>query len=84
MPNWLMANRKRLEQDTEALNHAEEIKGAVFESGQLLAEEDSGIVNRIKTANFYCIILRKYIQTLKEISSRLESSYIEIKDISQN
>lgn len=75
--------QERLEQDTEALNHAEEIKGAVFESGQLLAEEDSGIVNRIKTATSLLYNIEKVYPDIKEISSRLESSYIEIKDISQ-
>mgnify|MGYP007056223017 CR=1 FL=1 len=74
--------QEELEAEYELLSHAEEIKSALFEAESLLAD-DGGAVERIKRASQSVAQLLDVYPALEELSSRLESSFIEIKDISE-
>lgn len=74
--------QEELEAEYELLSHAEEIKSAMFEAESLLSD-DGGAVERIKRASQSVAQLLDVYPALEELSSRLESSFIEIKDISE-
>ncbi len=71
-----------LELEQEQLTHAEEIKTNLEESLSMLADDESGLVTRLKVLQNITSRLLKYIPRTEEISKRLESAYIELKDIS--
>lgn len=74
--------QEALEQESETLNHVEEIKTALFKVDGLLAGSDGdGVVERLKdTVRILCGICGIY-PDMKDAATRLESCYIELKDI---
>ena len=72
--------QEELEQAYSILSHAEEIKSALFEADNLFYG-DGGVVERLKNA-IHCIdSVSNVFPDITEVASRLESSYIEVKDI---
>ena len=71
-----------LELEQEQLNHAEEIKTNLEEALSMLTDDESGLVNRLKILQNIASKLLKYIPQTEELSERLASAYIELKDIS--
>lgn len=69
-----------LEQEYQMLSHAEEIKSALYEADTLLSG-DGGIVEYLKKASQSIDSVRKVFADIEETASRLESSFIELKDI---
>jgi DNA repair protein RecN (Recombination protein N) len=70
-----------LEQELEKLNHAEEIKNNLNSSVSLLAGEDNTVLNRLKDINSFINKIIKFYPYIAEHGKRLESAYIELKDI---
>ena len=77
-----VSEQEDLELEQEQLNHAEEIKTNLEEALSILSDDESGLVNRLKTLQNLATKLLKYIPQAEELSERLESAYIELKDIS--
>ena len=71
----------QLEAELETLTHTEEIKTALARIDEWLSEEEHGVIvflkNAAKTANQISAIFQK----IKEIDERLNSSFIELKDV---
>ena len=76
-----VSEQEDLELEQEQLNHAEEIKTNLEEALSILSDDESGLVNRLKTLQNLATKLLKYIPQAEELSERLESAYIELKDI---
>ncbi|NOY38235.1 MAG: DNA repair protein RecN [Chlorobi bacterium] len=72
-----------LEKELEILTHAEEISSAMFQSWQLLSEQETAAVLRVKES---MQILRKiipYYPDAEEYTQRLESALLDIQDLAQ-
>lgn len=81
--NLQNGEQEELEQEAETLSHAEEIKASLYKADQLMASGDMTLLSATKE----CLqtlqgISRVYGQT-QEWIERLDSCYIELKDLSQ-
>ena len=76
-----VGDQEKLEKEYERLAHAEEIKSALYETNNLLTEEDNNVVENVKQAAMQLQNIKEVYADCKELSQRLESSYIELKDI---
>lgn len=72
-----------LEQEADMLNHAEEIKAGLYKVGQTLSGDEGGILPLLKDNLNTLKNLQKVFQVSEELSERLESCYIDLKDIAQ-
>ncbi len=68
-----------LEEEQNHLSHAEEIKEALYKSSTLFDDED-GIISKLSTIASEIKSINKKVKT-GELSERIESLYIEAKDI---
>ena len=71
-----------LEADLQHAEHAEEIRTSLNQSAQLFGAEGTGILDQLQEALLQLRRISKFFNPADELSSRLESSYIEIKDLS--
>jgi DNA repair protein RecN (Recombination protein N) len=72
---------EHLEADLQRAEHAEEIRNALFHSVQLLSGEESGILDQLKETWSELEKISKLYQPSRELASRMESAYIELKDL---
>jgi len=70
-----------LEADLQRAEHAEEIKNALFHSAGLLSEETQGILDQLKEALAKINHISNYYSPAKEMADRMDSAYIELKDL---
>lgn len=75
--------QEELEQEAETLSHAEEIKEGLYKVGQALLNDEGGLLIAVKESINTLRSLQRVYQPASELSERLESSYIELKDIAQ-
>ena len=81
--NLSAGEQEELEQETDMLSHAEEIKAGLFRVGQLLTSDEGGLLAGLKESLNTMLGLQKVYSPATELSERLESTYIELKDVSQ-
>lgn len=81
--NLIDGEQEELEQDVETLSHAEDIKSALFEADHLFYSDDIGIVDNLKKVSSRLHDIANAFPRIGEIISRIDSSYIELKDVSQ-
>lgn len=75
--------QEALEQEAEMLSHAEEIKAGLYKSAQLLEGDEGGVIAQLKEVMHTLTGMAGVYAPAEELASRLESSYIELKDIAQ-
>ena len=81
--NLSAGEQEELEQETDTLSHAEEIKAGLFRVGQLLTSDEGGLLAGLKESLNTMLGLQKVYSPATELAERLESTYIELKDVSQ-
>ena len=81
--NLSAGEQEELEQETDMLSHAEEIKAGLFRVGQLLTSDEGGLLAGLKESLNTMLGLQKVYSPATELAVRLESTYIEVKDVSQ-
>ena len=80
--NLSEGEQEELEQEAETLNHAEEIKAGLYRVEQVLVSDEGGLLSSLKDSLNTLNNLQRVYQPAKELSERMESAYIELKDIS--
>lgn len=75
--------QEELELQSQAMSHAEEIKGAVYEADNLLSQDSTGVCEQTRAAANRLHGVEKVYQPVAELAERLDSTFIELKDISQ-
>ncbi len=75
--------QEELEREADTLSHAEEIKAGLFRAGQVMNSDEGGLLSALKECLNTMSGLQKVYPSARELAERLESSYIELKDISQ-
>ena len=73
-----------LEQEAETLSHAEDIKTGLYRSAQNIGGDEGGCLTLIKDSINTLQTVSKVFAKANEWKERLESCYIEIKDISHD
>lgn len=70
-----------LEQHSQMMSHTEEIKGALYEASSSLSGEDAGCVALTKQVASRLHDIENVYPDVKGLAERLDSAYIELKDI---
>ena len=76
--------QEELEQRSETMSHSEEIKSALYETDNALGAEQTGVVSALHSSMSVLKGISRVFPAVDELSQRLESCYIEVKDISQD
>jgi len=80
--NLEITEQETLETELQALNNAEAIKRSLVNSYQLLSEEEVAALPILKEAIGQLHAVEKFHVTYSELTERLRSTLIELKDIS--
>lgn len=81
--NLTDGEQEELEQEAEMLAHAEDIKAGLYRAGQALNADEGGVLEALKDCQNTMMGLRSVFAPAGELADRLDSVYIELKDISQ-
>ena len=73
--------QEELEQESETLSHAEEIKAGLYRIGQAFSADEGGLLPVLKESAAMLSSLQKVYQPATELAGRMHSTYIELKDI---
>ena len=73
--------QEELEQQSETMEHAEDIKTALYEADNALYSEQTGAVSQVHTAKNALSGISKVMPKTAELAERLDSCRIELKDI---
>lgn len=73
--------QEELEQEAGMLAHAEEIKAGLYRVDKLFASDEGGVLPRLKDSLNILSGLQRVYASAGELAERLESTYIELKDI---
>ena len=82
--NLIEGEQEKLEQEQESATHTEDIKSALYEADVLLNGDSNDIIGNLKQVCGSIENITKIFPQVEEISERLESAYIEIKDIASD
>ena len=74
---------EQLEQEAETLSHSEDIKTALYEADSALSGEDDSILDKLKNATHHLENICDVYPSMADVAGRMQSSYIELKDIAQ-
>jgi len=74
--------QEELEQELRELSHSEDIKSSLYKIYTILSDDDRGIVAALKEGVNTAYILKGIYTNSESIIQRLESAYIDLKDLS--
>lgn len=80
----IAGEQEELEQKQDTMSHSEDIKSALYEADNALSSDETGIVGQLKTAINALRSIEKVLPTADDLSQRMDSCHIELKDISQD
>ena len=75
--------QEALEQKSETMTHAEDIKSALYDVDNALSAEGTGVVQSLRNALSALKGIENVFPDAKELAERIDSSYIELKDLAQ-
>ncbi len=80
--NLTEGEQEELEQRSETMEHSEDIKSALYTTDNALSGEQNGVIESLRTSlsalrNIECVY-----PEVSELIQRIDSSYIELKDVS--
>ena len=73
--------QEELEQRSETMAHAEDIKGALYETADAFTGDDHGVIATLKRAAQSMQSIERMLPDAAELAQRINSSYIELKDV---
>ena len=79
--NLTEGEQEELEQQSETMEHAEDIKTALYEASNNLDADEHGAVTLVRRAMLSLQGISKVLPMATELSERLNSCHIELKDI---
>jgi len=75
--------QEELEQESDILDHAEEIKQELFGASQILSGDEDSSIQRLRSAMQSLRAASKNYPQAQELAERLDSCIIELKDIAE-
>ena len=82
--NLEIEEQNQLEEELDILSHSEEIKSSLYSCNNLLQDSDISILSQLRNILSQLKNVDKFYTPTKEWLERLESSYIELKDIADD
>lgn len=82
--NLVEGEQEELEAEQELLSHAEEIKSCLCQMHEGLDGEVDAVVQMLKSISQKALELSRIYPDIAEIAQRLESDYIDLKDIADD
>ena len=73
--------QEQLEQEQQTLEHAEDIKSALYEASGIIAQDEQGAIDQLRRAQRQLEQLSRIFPPAEELATRLDSCYIELRDI---
>ena len=73
--------QEQLEQEQQTLEHAEDIKSALYEASGIIAADERGTIDQLRRAQRQLGQLSRIFPPAEELAERLDSCYIELRDI---
>lgn len=75
--------QEELEQRSETMTHAEDIKSALYEADNTLQAEQTDVVTSLRNAATALKGISRVFPAATELAERIDTAYIELKDIAQ-
>ena len=75
--------QEELEQESDILDHAEEIKQDLFGASQIMSADEDGCIRKLRSAMQSLRAASKNYPQAQELAERLDSCIIELKDIAE-
>lgn len=82
--NLVAGELTELEQEVETLSHTEDIKTALYSADEALSNDNVGIISSCKSAISRLSTITEVYPPVRELADRLDSVYIELKDIAHD
>jgi len=82
--NLVAGEQEELEQEQDSASHTEEIKSALYTADTLLNGDNNDIISNLRQVCGSIESITSVFPQVEELSERLESAYIEIKDIASD
>lgn len=82
--NLVAGELTKLEQEVETLSHTEDIKTALYSADEALSNDNVGIISSCKSAISRLSTITEVYPPVRELADRLDSAYIELKDIAHD
>lgn len=82
--NLVAGELSELEQEVETLSHTEDIKTALYSADEALSNDNVGIISSCKSAISRLSTITEVYPPVRELADRLDSAYIELKDIAHD
>lgn len=79
----MIGEQEELEQKSDTMTHAEDIKSALYTADNALQAESTGIVTSLRSAMNALKGISHVFPEAEELATRMDSTYIELKDIAQ-
>ena len=76
--------QEELEQQSDTMTHSEDIKTALYTADNALSAEGTGVVASLRNALSAMRSIERVLPAASEYVERIDSSYIELKDLSQD
>ena len=73
--------QEELEQQSETMTHAEDIKSALYTADNALQGEGIGVVSSLHSAISALRSIANVLPAAQELTERMDSTYIELKDV---
>ena len=78
-----IGEQEELEQKSDTMTHAEDIKSALYTADNALQANETGIVSQLRSALNAMKGISRVFSEAEELATRMDSTYIELKDIAQ-
>ena len=78
-----IGEQEELEQKSDTMTHAEDIKSALYTADNALQADETGIVSQMRSALNAMKGISRVFSEVEELATRMDSTYIELKDIAQ-
>lgn len=82
--NLVEGEQEELEQQSDTMSHSEEIKSALYEADNALSAEQTGVVSSLRSTLYELRNISEVYPVAAELEQRIDSCYIELKDIAQD
>lgn len=79
----LEGEQEELEQRSETMEHSEDIKSALYTTDNALSAEQIGVIQSLRSSLSALRSIESVYPVVSELIERIDSSYIDLKDISQ-
>ncbi len=81
--NLVEGEQEELEQQSDTMSHSEDIKSALYEADNALGAEQTGVVTALRSTLYELRKICEVYPAAAELEQRVDSCYIELKDIAQ-